>query len=276
MQQNSSGFELAVIAITIVFLILGAFIVMIMLVYRKRRNLHIIEKLHLQSTFKQELLKAQLEIQEQTLTNISREIHDNIGQVLSFVKLNLGAGVMASAEVMQQKMTESRELVAQAINDLRDLSKSLSFHHIMHMGLARAIEIAAEQINKSGLLQLHVHIEGEPYSLGEQSELVLFRIFQETLNNALKYAEATHFEVDLQFAPKRFKLNLADDGRGFSVEERMQEGSGAGLKNIENRASLIGATASIQSAPGKGCTITILLDHTPQSHVNGSYPDRIS
>lgn len=275
MQENSSGFELAIIAITIIFLILGAFIVMIMLVYRKRRNLHIIEKLHLQSTFKQELLKAQLEIQEQTLTTISREIHDNIGQVLSFVKLNLGADSGGGAEVMQQKMAESRELVAQAINDLRDLSKSLSFHHIMHLGLARAIEIAAEQINKSGLLQLQVNIAGEPYSLGEQSELVLFRIFQETLNNALKYAEAQHFNIDLHFGTEKFNLTLADDGRGFSVEVRMQDGSGAGLKNIENRAALIGAAASIQSAPGNGSTITITLQLTPQTHVNGSYSDRI-
>ncbi|MDT3404604.1 sensor histidine kinase [Mucilaginibacter terrae] len=268
--------ELLIVSALLFFCCLVAFIIYFIILYKDRQNKHKQEQEFLQSKFKQELLKAQLEIQEQTLTTISREIHDNIGQVLSFVKLNLGSGLTGGVEVMQQKMTESRELVAQAINDLRDLSKSLSFHHIMHLGLAKSIEIAAEQINKSGLLNINVNIDGEPYSLGEQSELVLFRIFQESLNNALKYAEASHFDIDLQFTTQIFKLTLIDDGRGFSVEERMLEGSGAGLKNIENRASLIGATASIQSAPGKGCTIIVLLDHTLQSHANGDHPNSIS
>jgi signal transduction histidine kinase len=128
MRQEPFSFEAAIIAITIVFLILGAFIVMIMLVYRKRRNLHILEKLNLQANYKHELLKAQLEIQEQTLANVGREIHDNIGQVLSFVKLSLNPA-NASLEQLQQKMHDSRELVAKAINDLRELSKSLNFQY---------------------------------------------------------------------------------------------------------------------------------------------------
>ena len=275
MQQEPFSFEAAIIATTIVFLVLGAFIVMIMLVYRKRRNLHIIEKISLQANFKQELLKAQLEIQEQTLTYIGREIHDNIGQVLSFVKLTLGTH-SADPDLLKQKMVESRELIAQAINDLRDLSKSLSFQHIVHLGLVKAIEIAAERVNKSGLLYLTLNVTGEPYSLGEQNELVLFRIFQESLNNALKHAEAHNFIINLQFHKETFNLTLADDGRGFSVSERLNEGGGSGLKNMKNRAALIGATATINSSEGNGCSISIVLnDLKPQTNVNGSYPDRI-
>jgi hypothetical protein len=273
MRQEPFSFEAAIIAITIVFLVLGAFIIMIMLVYRKRRNLHILEKLNLQSNYKQELLKAQLEIQEQTLTNIGREIHDNIGQVLSFVKLTLNPA-HGNLEQLQQKMNDSRELVARAISDLRDLSKSLNFQHFAHLGLVKAIEIEMERVNKSDLLHLNVNIEGTPYDLGEQCELVLFRIFQEALNNTLRHANAQNFIISLQFNQESFTLTLTDDGYGFTVAEKMAGSNGSGLKNIQNRAALIGAAATTTSEPGKGCTISIKLNHlTPQTDANASYPD---
>lgn len=276
MQQEPFSFEAAIIATTIVFLILGAFIVMIMLVYRKRRNLHIMEKLNLQSNYKHELLKAQLEIQEQTLTNIGREIHDNIGQVLSFVKLSLNPA-NGSLEQLQQKMNNSRELVAKAINDLRDLSKSLNFQYFAHLGLLKAIEIETERVNKSGLLQLNINVEGTPYELGEQCELVLFRIFQESLNNSLKHAQASSFTIYLQFNIESFTLTLADDGQGFAVKDKLNKLSGSGLKNIESRATLIGAAATINSSPGNGCTISLQLNHLiPQTDATGYHPDRIS
>jgi signal transduction histidine kinase len=276
MRQEPFSFEAAIIAITIVFLILGAFIVMIMLVYRKRRNLHILEKLNLQANYKHELLKAQLEIQEQTLANVGREIHDNIGQVLSFVKLSLNPA-NASLEQLQQKMHDSRELVAKAINDLRELSKSLNFQYFAHLGLLKAVEIEVERVSKSGLLQLNVHVEGTPYELGEQCELVLFRISQESLNNSLKHANAHNFNIHLQFKAESFTLTLADDGQGFAVQDKLNEFSGSGLRNIESRAALIGAVATINSSPGNGCTISLQLNHLiPQTDVIGCHPDRIS
>jgi len=276
MQQKPFSFEAAVIAATIVFLILGAFIIMIMLVYRKRRNLHILEKVTLQSNYKNELLKAQLEIQEQTLTNIGREIHDNIGQVLSFVKLSLNPAD-GNLEQLQNKMHDSRELVAKAINDLRDLSKSLNIQHFVHLGLVKAIELEIERLNKSGLLQLNLHITGTPYELGEQCELVLFRIFQESLNNSLKHAGARNFNIYLHFKAESFTLTLADDGLGFAVQDKLPEFSGSGLKNMESRAALIGAAFTINSSPGNGCIISLQLNYlTPQKNVTGYRPDRIS
>lgn len=269
MQQKPFSFEAAIIAITIVFLILGAFIIMIMLVYRKRRNLHIMENLNLQANYKHELLKAQLEIQEQTLTNIGREIHDNIGQVLSFVKLSLNPA-NGTLEQLQQKMNDSRELVAKAINDLRDLSKSLNYQHFAYLGLLKAIEIETERVNKSGLLQLNINVKGTPFELGEQCELVLFRIFQESLNNSLKHAQARNFTIHLQFDGENFTLTLADDGQGFTVGDKLNKFSGSGLRNIVSRATLIGAVATINSSPGNGCTISLQLNPLiPQTDAYG-------
>jgi signal transduction histidine kinase len=214
-------------------------------------------------------------MQEQTLLHISREIHDNVTQVLSFVKLSLALAFNGSEDQKKAKITESRELVSQAINDLRDLSKSLSFEHITRLGLSKTIDIEAARINKSGLIQTMLSIGGDVYSLGAQRELVLFRIYQEALNNALKHSGAKHFKIDLQYHPELFNLTLEDDGNGFSA--RLLDGSsGSGLKNMENRATLIGAVATIDSSPGKGCCIKVTLNPLEQRlYTDGYHPDRL-
>jgi len=254
-------------------LLLGIFIISFIFFYQKKHSSHLLEKEHLRSTFQKEVLKTQLEVQEQTLTNISREIHDNITQVLSFVKLNLGM-IDNGDSIIQNKINESRELVAQTINDLRNLSKSLSFEHIVNLGLVKTIELEAERINNSGLISVSVTVEGDIIPLGQQRELVLFRIFQEALNNTLKYSGATHLKIALQYSEVLFNLTLVDDGAGFSPG-LLQDNLGSGLKNMKNRAFLVGAIANIDSSPGEGCRITITLDPFEQQiYDDGSPADR--
>ncbi|WP_373010660.1 sensor histidine kinase [Mucilaginibacter sp.] len=245
---------------------------MITIVYRKRRNTQLIENIELKAAFRQELLKAQNEIQEQTLTNVSREIHDNITQVLSFVKLNLAMTGTLSEFEKAQKVNESRKLVAQAIADLRDLSKSMSFEHIVKLGLVTTIEIEAGRISKSGIVNVAFVVEGDTYPLGDQRELVLFRIFQEALNNVLKHSGAKLLKINLQYSEQIFTLTIADDGAGFLNNDLQKDGSG--LKNMRSRATLIGAVLTINSEPGKGCCIKITIDPLLQQvYANANYPN---
>jgi len=238
-------------------------IVYFVVLYRNKQLKNKKEQEELEANFRQELLKTQLEVQEQTLNYISSEIHDNITQILSFVKLTLGSIASGIEEGKKAKVIETRELVAQTITDLRDLSKSLSFEHIASQGLIRTIQQETERINKSGLIEVSLEQDGNSYSLGEQRELVLFRIFQETLNNTLKHAGAKHLKIILQYQVDLFNLTLEDDGSGFSAEALENKG-GSGLRNIENRAALIGGTATIDSSPGKGCAIKVVLNPLKQ------------
>ncbi|RFZ92597.1 sensor histidine kinase [Mucilaginibacter conchicola] len=258
-----------IVAGTIMLLLLGIFIISFLFFYQKRHNQNTKDKEQLQATFEQELLKAQNEIQEQTLSHISSEIHDNITQVLSFVKLNLAASSKNSSPEAREKINESRTLVAQVINDLRDLSKSLSFEHIKQIGLVKTIELEAERLNRSEIIEIDLSIGGDAHSLGEQRELVLFRIFQETLNNALKHAQATQLKIRLDYFEHLFNLTIQDNGVGFSAGTLPN--SGSGLRNIVNRAALIGADAVIDSAPNRGCTIKITIDPlTKQPNADGN------
>jgi signal transduction histidine kinase len=252
------------------------FIIYFVVLYRNKQLKNKQEQEQQQSAFRQELLKAQIEMQEQTLLYVSREIHDNVTQVLSFVKLSLALAADGSAPVKQTKINESRELVAQAITDLRDLSKSLSFEHITRIGLLKTIEIETGRINKSGIIKVNLLAEGDVYPLGEQRELVLYRIMQEALNNTLKHAGARHFKISLQYQPELFNLTLEDDGNGFPAN-LPGNNNGSGLKNMESRASLIGAVATIDSSPGKGCCIKVALNPLEQRlYTDGYHPDRLS
>ena len=93
---------------TIAFLVLAGFIIFFSVMYLRRKNKHILEKREMQSRYQQELLKTQLEIQEQTLKTISQEIHDNIGQVLSLAKLNLNTMDMSKQEALKEKIVDSK------------------------------------------------------------------------------------------------------------------------------------------------------------------------
>ncbi len=123
----------------VVFIGIIGFIVYFIILYRNRQLKNKKEQDEREAAYRQELLKTQLEIQEQTFEYVSKEIHDNITQVLSFVKLSLGTIGNTLEPDKKAKVNESRELIAQSINDLRDLSKSLSFEHISSLGLAKTI-----------------------------------------------------------------------------------------------------------------------------------------
>lgn len=266
--MGADDIRFIVVAAALLFGVAIGFIVYFVILYRNRQLKNKQEQDEREAAYRQELLKTQVEIQEQTLENISKEIHDNITQVLSFVKLSLGSVGNTLEESKKAKINESRELVAQTITDLRDLSKSLSFEHIAQIGLQKTIEKEVERINKSGLVETSLLTEGQIYSLGKQRELVLFRILQEAINNALKHAAANHLKISLRYQPDLFNLTLDDDGSGFSPD-LLNNKSGSGLRNMKNRAVLIGGKATVISAPGAGCRINITLNPFKQFYPDG-------
>ena len=171
-QEGITGY---VISGAVIFLLLATlFISFLVLAWQRRKKLQL-EKDQMKMHFDQELLRTQLEIQEQTLKTISEEIHDNIGQALSLAKLKLNTLKYDQPDLLAEKINDSRELVSKAIRDLRDLSRSLNTDSIASMGLVRAIELELELFRKSGF-QTTLYTEGEIRKMEPQQELILFRI----------------------------------------------------------------------------------------------------
>jgi two-component system, NarL family, sensor kinase len=260
MQKLSEDIVLVII-ITLFILLITSFIVIFIILYQKKHQVFIKEKAFLQHHFQQTLLQSQLEIQEQTLHMISQEIHDNIGQVLSLVKLNLGTMDLNKPESLQQKITDSKELMGKAIHDLRSLAKGLNTSFITEVGLMRSIEYELDMLGKSGGLVTRLETDGTPVKLDAQKELILFRIVQEVFNNIIKHAGATEVLILINFLPGAVKITITDNGKGFDLTFNINENPnfGLGLRNMQNRAQLVGAEFKLTSIPRKGTTVTLSL-----------------
>ena len=258
MQKESQEIIITLIAGTITLLLIGAWMISFLFLYRRRHRNHQLEKEQLRLSYERELLKTQLEIQEQTFRNISQEIHDNIGQVLSLAKLNLSTMDLSRPAVLEQKIGDSKKLVSQAIHDLRHLSHGLSTDYIADLGLARAIEHELEMIKKSGDYETVFLQEGTSYSLDKQNELIIYRIMQETLSNIIKHAASQKIIIHLRYRPEEFTLTIIDNGKGFDLTPLTHNSTfGLGIKNMHNRARLIGAGFQISSTLEEGTSVTI-------------------
>ncbi|MFT3825861.1 MAG: ATP-binding protein [Chitinophagaceae bacterium] len=251
-----------IISLSLFMLLIIAFIVVFIVLYQKRHKKYIEEKTALENNFHQALLQAQLEIQEQTLQNISQEVHDNIGQVLSLAKMYLGTMYTASTEQLHAKLDDTRGLVGKAIQDLRDLSKMLHTGYVTEMGLLRSVEYELEMLRKTGTIEAVAEVEGTPYKSDARKELILFRIIQEVIHNVIKHAEAGRITVLFNYQPAYLSVTLTDNGKGFDMtllNTNENTKFGLGLRNMQNRAHLIGAEFSLSSIPGNGTTVTLIL-----------------
>ncbi len=247
---------------TFVLIILGVYIIIFYLSYERKKRIHNNEKRLLQSQFTQTLLQTQLEIQEQTIKNISQEIHDNIGQVLSLAKLNINTMNCDDPVALEGKINDSKHLISKAIQDLRDLSRSLNTDYVIEMGLLRSIEYELELIKRTGTLETVLQIEGSTYRLERQQELILFRIVQEILHNIIKHAKATVIDVFVKFEPAMFMLTVKDNGVGFDTGKLKVEdysNLGLGIRNMHNRAKMINTDFIMNSSAGNGVTVLLQL-----------------
>ncbi len=241
------------------------FVVLILFIYQKRQHAHEKELVALKEEYDQGLLRSQLEIQEKTLKTIGQELHDNIGQLLSVVKLSLSNLAIDQSHLAFESIQNAKEILNKAIVDLSHLTKSLHSDRISHIGLRSAIEFEIEAIRKTGLVAIDLVKTGteKEEQLDSQKSIFLFRMFQEVLNNALKHSKATQINIGIDFSANDiFTLSIKDNGVGFNVAEKQNKPSssgGVGLKSMINRAKLIGAKFLINSEEGNGTNVTIVL-----------------
>ena len=244
----------SVVLLFLFALVLITIIIVTAILYYNRKKMQQKER----DKFQKELLRTQLEIKEQTLKNVSQEIHDNIGQTLSLARMTLNIMAMEQ-DGNPEKINQSQALVGKAIQDLRDLSKTLNADMLLFSGLLPALEAELKAIEKTGVFDTELFIEGQAFKMDPQKELILYRIVQEALQNILKHAEASQIKITALFNPKSFNLEIHDNGRGFNTDTVLSENRGSGLLNMKNRAQLIGGLFLCQSGITDGTTINITL-----------------
>jgi signal transduction histidine kinase len=263
--MNGQGSEIYFIIVIggVLALMLVGFIVSILFLYQRRQHKQEQELAMLKVQYEQEVLRSQLEIQEGTFKTIGQELHDNIGQMLSVVKLSLAVLPVSKDHAAYEPILSSRQVLNKAMTDLADLTKSLHTDRIAQIGLSESIHFELESLKRTGLLDVEFQSEGLEEPLQDQKAIFLFRIFQENMNNILKHSKAKKVTVSLNYTyDNQFVMKISDNGVGFNVTEKKNSASstaGVGLKSIFNRAKLIGAELDMQSEPGKGTTVTVTL-----------------
>ena len=218
------------------------------------------EKIKMQNEFQQELLQAQIEMQEHTFNTISQEIHDNVGQVLSLAKLQLS--IINQGETIDRSMVDDvKENIGKALTDLRDIARSLNTDRIQLMSLPETVSNELKRINRAGFINATIRLEGKEQIMQEHKKLIIFRIIQESLQNIIKHSKATNVNVLFFYDTAYLQIDVADNGIGFEIEKLNNNTTGLGLQNIISRAALIGGEATINSMLNKGTTITIKVPY---------------
>ena len=226
--------------------------------YQQKQNAYYKSLEELKISHANEMLQSQLEIQEQTFENISREIHDNIGQKLTLAKLHLNTMDIKkdSAKAVVQ-LNDSISIISEAINDLSDISRSMSSEIILNNGIIKALEFEIAQLKKSSLYKIDLSVTGNPVFLDSQKELVLFRIIQEALNNIMKHSFASKILTNLHYDEQFLLLKISDDGKGFASDSISEKGTG--IANMKRRADLLKGIFTIDSKPDCGTSIKIKI-----------------
>ena len=248
-----------VIAFSIILVLLAIFLIVFINIQQKKKLQYAKEKKILELGFKQELLQSQIEMQEQTFNSISREIHDNVGQILSLAKVQLNI-MEEGNELNRPLLSDLKDSVGKAMLDLRDIAKSLNSDRIKLSSLYEMTQHELQRIGRLGIIKTFFLATGKEQDIGEQKKLIVFRMIQEGLQNILKHASAKTIEVHFTYDAQTFQCQIKDDGMGFDPN-LMNSKDGLGLQNMISRAALIGGQSTIDTVLNKGTMITIILPY---------------
>jgi signal transduction histidine kinase len=211
------------------------------------------EMIQVKQSYEQELLKTQLETKEETITILSKELHDNVGQLLNSAKLLIG--------VTERKLVNppdtliiADETLGKAINELRSLSKSLSKEWLQQFNFIENLETEIKRINASSILQIVLN-KIDPIELDSDKQIILFRIVQEAIQNAIKHSGASTINIEIYRLNEKLVTSITDNGKGIDLNTH----KGVGTLNIQHRAKLLGGDAVWESKENIGTTVTIQI-----------------
>lgn len=205
---------------------------------------------------------AALRAQEEERARIARDLHDEVNQSLTGLLLRLEAAREAASPGLESELAETKALANQAMTELLSLARQLRPTALDDLGLAAAIGGQVEQLGR-GEIDADLAVEGDFSDLGDDAQLVVYRVAQEALSNAARHSGAGRVEVLLRRTEEGgVVLEVADDGRGFAFEESER---GLGLAGMRERALLVGGELTIESRPGRGTTVRLSINQVTKS-----------
>jgi signal transduction histidine kinase len=206
--------------------------------------------------------KAVIESEEKERKRIAEELHDGLGQLLSTAKMNVAslddAVALSDAEDKVVFQT-SLSLIDEAVSEVRNISHNLMPGALIKLGLIPAISDLVKKINTSGKMKIVFDYDPNFEKLNETTEIAIFRIVQEILNNSIKHSQAKNIRVELMKLDNEIRLVITDDGIGIDIA-KIENSQGIGWKNIYSRVAMLNGSIDIQSVRDSGTKIKITLN----------------
>jgi len=249
--MDDRGTLIIVLVAVAILLLLLIVVAILFSVFMKRKNTLVQEQLEAQKRFEQEIAETQIEIREETLRNISWELHDNIGQLLTLAKIQT-----QNSGGSQVELDEAANTIGKGLTEIRTLSKLINPEALKNMSLTEALNLELERFNRMAYLQPSLEVSGKPIVIDKKIETIIFRVLQEFFTNTIKHSKASHLDVTVTYLDDELLITAKDNGVGFDYDFAKAK-NGIGLTNIESRANLIGATIVYHSAKGEGTQLKL-------------------
>lgn len=246
--MEQEGIQSAFIITSILIVLMTITVIILFVVFQKRKNKLLEEKEEAEKRFEREIAETQIEIREETLRNISWELHDNIGQLLTLAKIQL-------QNTTKENIDEVSETITKGLNEVRSLSKLINPEVIKNIQLKEAVQLEIDRFNRLNFIESSLVLKGDEQKINDKASIIMFRILQEFFSNTIKHSKASKLKVILDYTHEMLLVSVSDNGIGFSSTENLNKG--IGLQNIKNRAKLIGAEAKFISQKNKGTTLLI-------------------
>ena len=202
--------------------------------------------------------------QEQERQQIAQDLHDEVNQALTAIKLRLSATIHDAPPSLRRELRETKDLVDRAMDELLAIARALRPTALDDHGLISALQSQVRDFGERTGIQSRFLRHGELANLSDEEQLVIYRVTQESLSNVAHHAGADHVDVDLSFTGN-VVLKVADDGRGFDGLGAHRNGKlrgrpgGLGLNGMRERALLVGGNLDIFSSPGQGTTVQLVI-----------------
>lgn len=261
MQPDSYEFLLIFSVATVGMLLLAGAIVIFVVFYQKRMIQEQFKRQSLEFDYQQKMMQAELSSQESERRKLAADLHDSIGGMLSTIRV--GISTMARSLPDASQMDETKQMLDDTIASVRRISRDLMPSTLDKFGLVHAVKELCERFYGTSKIPVDFECTGEFVEMDKQRELLIFRIVQELLNNAVKHSKASQINVRLIVAGN-LAITVKDNGVGFDVHQLKNDktGRGLGLFNIENRARLLNGKLIFDSAPSRGTLVTLTLSPT--------------
>jgi signal transduction histidine kinase len=200
-----------------------------------------------------------LRTEEEERRRIGRDLHDEAGQALAFLRLQLEMMERDAPDRLRARLSEARELAGRTTIELRRIISALSPSALERLGLRTALRLLVKRFRYTHRIAVEYRAGPLPASLPLPAQEVIYRVAQESLQNVAKHSRATRVNVSFRGADKKFRLSVRDNGAGFSPDRALLKPRSFGLAGMRERAMLLGGTLALKTAPGKGTEVRLEL-----------------